>query len=219
MPPADLSPEAQRVVDTFTQTRWPGRRPRACYRALPPTERLHYEPLDWSNYRSLLDLFGSDNNPFVMPVYRNKGELDEYVAYQLMLGRYSGKRGACDWLLRLANGLYVGVLHLYNVSFELIDGRRDACYCGYAIAEPHRRQGYAKEALTHLLALLPPMFQLYEACAEPLRANALSRQLLEHVGFSFQRNIRNDWGPAALYYKRLMDVIPRLSASDLEPLR
>ena len=215
-PPSDLHPRARKVVDMYAEMRLSGSTPRACYQDLPPSNRLYYELLNWHNYRVLLNLFSQDLSPFIMPSLREADKLDEYTAYQLASGRYSGKRGISDWLLRLADGTYIGVLHLYNVSFELWEGRRFPCMCGYAIAEPFRRQGYAEEALTHLLNRLPEDFKLFKAQAEPLEANNASQALLKKVGFKFEKAVKNHWGKATLYNKKLVKRTPRLSWKEFE---
>lgn len=180
----------------------------ACYRDLPDSPRLRYELLSWANYRVLLDLFSHDPSPFVTSSLKKTDQLDLYAAAQLASGRYSGKRGIVDWLLRLADGTYIGVLHLYDVNYETWKGKRFPCMCGYAIAEPCRRQGYAEEALRHLLSRLPTDFKLFEAQAEPLEANQPSRALLEKTGFTFQRRFKNFWGPA----------VPKIAYGELEAL-
>ena len=217
-PPSDLHPKAREVVDLFMEMRSPDTVPRACYRDLIPSGRLEYELLDWNNYRILLDLFGQDGNQFVMPPLRIAEKLDQYAAFQLTSGRYSWKRGVCDWLLRLADGTYVGVLHLYNVNFEIWNGKRFPCMCGYAIAEPFRRQGYAEESLSHLLNRLPIDFKLFQAQAEPLEANTASRNLLKKVGFGYEKTFKGFWGEAALYRKKLVKRTPRLSWKELDEL-
>lgn len=213
--PSSLSAKALEIVALFDKTRWPSSKPRPCYRNLPNSARLSYELLDWNNYETMLELFGNDTNPFVMSSLREKAEYDQYAAYQLGTGRYSGKRGACDWFLRLQNGVYVGVLHLYDVSFELIDGKRYPCSCGYAIAEPFRRQGYAEEALRHLLSKLPLHFKLYQVEAEPLRANEASVSLLTKVGFKFKKYFKNEWGNSVLMSKKLAVRIPKLTWEEI----
>ena len=149
---------------------------------------------------------------------KESGESDEYAAYQLATGRYSGKRGMCNRFLRLADGTYVGILHLYDVSFELINGKRFPCMCGYAIAEPYRRRGYAEEALTHLLSRLPVDFKLFKTQAEPLEANSTSRMLLEKVGFKFEKSAENYWDEATLYSKKLVKRTPHLSWKEFEKI-
>ena len=224
-PPADLHPEARKIVDLYDRMR--GDRdefgmdpvkPNACFRDLPPSEQLTYESLNWSNYQVLLHLFQADKSPFVMPPFKSRQKLDQYAAIQLATGRYSGKRGIIDWLIANSDGIYIGVLHLYNVSFEIWDDKRQPCMCGYAIARPFRRKGYAEEALLHLLSRLPIDYKLFEAQAEPLQANIPSRTLLEKTGFTFKKNHKNHWGPSALYHKKLVDEIPKISFEDLEEL-
>ncbi|AQG81150.1 GNAT family N-acetyltransferase [Spirosoma montaniterrae] len=218
LPPADLHPEAQKVVDLYNEIRWPDSKPLAYYRDLPTSNRLCYETLSWSNYRILLNLFEQDTSQYVMPSLKRPDELDIYVAYQLSTGRYGAKRGSIDWLLRLHDGTYVGVLHLYEISLEIWDGKRMPCMVGYAIAEPFRRQGYAEEALKHLLGQLPVQFLLYEARAEPLQTNAASCSLLKKTGFSFLRNFKNYWGQAALYHIQVTSVLPDVSFEELDNL-
>jgi RimJ/RimL family protein N-acetyltransferase len=216
-PPADLHPKARSVVDLYESMRQenrrfgPGRsliRPRSCYRNLPDSVRLRYELLDWSNFRTLLDLFQHDPSPFVMPSLKIPERVDLYAAYQLSTGRYSGKHGGADWFLHLPDGTPVGVLHLYDLSFEWWEGKRFPCMCGYAIGERFRRQGYAEEALRHLLSVLPTQFLIYEVQAEPLRANEPSQALLRKTGFTFQRNIKNEHGPSALWYQQVVSPMP-----------
>lgn len=189
----------------------------ACYRDLPNSLRLRYETLSWANYRTLLGLFGNDTSAYVMASLRQSDKLDEYVAYQLATGRYSGKHGTIDWFLK-RDEAYIGVLHLYDINYEIWDGKRSPCMVGYAIAEPFRRQGYAEEALQHLLDRLPTDFLLFEAQAEPLAVNEVSRRLLEKTGFLFRRNFMNYWGQAALYHRQLVPTIPEVTFDELDKL-
>jgi RimJ/RimL family protein N-acetyltransferase len=208
--PDDLSPKVLEIVQLYEQMRHFRVHPRSCYHDLPNSNRLRFELLNWRNYRTMLDLFGNDTSPFVMNVLRERDVLDKYTAYQLSMGHFSGKHGACDWFIKLEDGTCIGVLHLYEVSFELREGKRSPCFCGYAIAEPFRRKGYAEEALRHLLSQLPVQFQLFEAYAEPLHDNEASVGLLQKVGFTFKKHFENEWGNATLMYKQLVDEIPPL---------
>lgn len=216
MHPSDLSPKALEIITMYGEMRRPNAMPRLCYQALPDSERLSYELLNWDNYLIINDLFSNDLSPFIASDFREKSRLDLYAAFQLASGRYSGKHGSCDWFLRLKDGTYIGVLHLYDVSFELMDGKRFPSSCGYAIAAPFRRQGYALEALQHLLFYLPPHFKIYEVQAEPLRTNEASIALLTKAGFTHKKYFKNEWGNAVLMYKKLVDNIPKLTWQEID---
>ncbi len=94
--------------------------------------------------------------------------------------------------------------------------KRFPCSCGYAIAAPFRRQGYALEALQHLLFYLPLHFKLYEVQAEPLRTNEASIGLLTKAGFTHKKYFKNEWGDAVLMYKKLVDTIPPLTWQEID---
>lgn len=217
-PPADLTHEAREIVDLFSRMCRPDSLPRACYHDLPPTARLRYETLTWANYGQLLELFGADADPFVMPPFKTRDTLDEYTAYQLALGRYSGKRGSCDWLLRRDDGVCVGVLHLHEVSFEIWQGKRRPCKVGYAIRQPFRRQGYAEEALRNLLAMLPTQFLLFDAEATVLLGNEASVSLLQKVGFRYVSKTADYWGPSTRWHYKTVPRRRRLTSVDMDSI-
>ena len=52
---------------------------------------------------------------------------------------------------RRASGEALGILHLYDLSHEIIGQQVPHCSVGYAVAAALRRQGYDPEALRHLL--------------------------------------------------------------------
>jgi RimJ/RimL family protein N-acetyltransferase len=216
-PPANLSTKARKIVEQYDEMRRPGVKPRSVYQNLPASERLRYELVDWSNYEVLLGLFKEDSSPFVMSHFRSKEALETYVAYLLCSGRYSGRHGGCDWLIIREDDTPIGVFHLFEVSFEIIDGHRSGCFFGYSIGEYFRRQGYAEEACRHVLALLPTVYHLYEVYADPLLGNTPSRTLLEKLGLVYQRDFKNGWGMSALYHKQLVDPIPSLTWEEIDP--
>jgi RimJ/RimL family protein N-acetyltransferase len=212
--PLDLLPGTWKAIHFWRKSRRPGAILSQQYQNLPDSERLSYELLTWENATQLGLLFEQDANPFVDTSFKSRDKREAYVADQLEFGRYSFKRGACDWLLRLrAEGTYVGVLHLYNLSWELVEGKHPACWFGYAIAAPFRRCGLALEAGHHLLKHIPTCFNRYEAMAEPLIANEASRALLTKLGLTEWRVFRD--GKSSLWHKQVVDSIPLRTLDDL----
>ena len=187
LPPilGELLPETQQAVRAWLHRQGPHLPAEAfAYQSLPPSGRLTYELVGWHNFAAYLSLFAADPSPFVDARFKSRAALEAYAASLLTDLRYSWKRGACDWLVRdRARGQPVGVLHLYDLSRETIGDWRPHCAVGYALAAPHRQQGYGTEALTQLLAQAPALFEQTEARAISVTTNAASEALLRRVGF------------------------------------
>ena len=189
----------------------PKRKPRFDYQNLPETERLRYELLTWDNYKQMFDLFQNDPNPFVMDDFKTIEDLEMYAVSQLEYNWYSFKRGACDWFLWSKDtSELVGVLHLYDLNWELYEGKHPSCTVGYAIGEKYRRKGFAFEAMSHLLTQIPLIFKRYEVGANPKIANINSRYLLEKLGFIEHKEVGDD---ESWWEKQLVEEIP-LKTSD-----
>ena len=154
------------------------------YQNLPPSARLTYELVGWHNFPVYLPLFAADSSPFVDARFQQQAALELYAADLLTDMRYSWKRGGCDWLVRRLDEQPVGVLHLYELSHEVINGQVPFCSVGYAVAAPFRQLGYGTEMLAHLLAQAAGLFERTEARALTNAANAASGALLRKVGFT-----------------------------------
>ena len=189
--------------------------PRFDYQNLPDTERLSYELLTWDNFKNFLTLFENDPHPFVMKEFKTLEQLELYAVSQLEYNWYSFKRGACDWFLRLkSTGELVGVLHLYDLNWELMDGQHPYCCVGYALAEPYRRQGFATEATAHLLMQIPLIFRRYIVRVVPEGDNNVSRALLEKLGFELLEDEGRRYS-SVLYEKQLVKNIPRKTIDEM----
>lgn len=151
---------------------------------LPPSERLHYELLSEVNEAEMLAMFADDPSPYVQRDFKHADSLSHYVDHLLTYSRYSAKRAGCDWLLRhRANGHYLGVLHLYDLSQETFFNYHRKCTLGFAIRASARRQGFASEAVRHLLAFLRRELHQMRALAYTHHDNQASQALLRHLGF------------------------------------
>lgn len=154
------------------------------YRDLPPSAQLRYELVSWVNFPTYLTLFGADPSPFVDARFKQRAALEAYVVQLFTEASFSWKRGATDWLIRRrADDQPLGVLHLYDLSRETINGQPAHCAVGYALAAPARRQGYGFEALSHLLTQAAELFGRPEARAISAVENGASEALLRKCGF------------------------------------
>ena len=202
-------PRIQRIQELFWRDGFP---PFSYpFADLPTSDRLTYELVNWENIEQYVGLFEHDPNPYLMKDFLTRKGLEQYAVHLLEYGRYSTKRGACDWLLRMKSGQYVGVLHLHAVNRELINGRFSPCMIGYAIAEPFRGRGFATEAATQLLAEIPTRYHRYEVRAEVNSTNRASQRVLRKVGLRWKEK----YGDTSYYYKKLVDPIPTHTVDEL----
>ena len=179
------------------------------YQALPPSARLTYELVAWDQVRAYLPLFAADPSPFVDARFKQRAALEAYAVSLLTDLRYSGKRGACDWLVRRrADGQPLGVLHLYDLSHEVIGSQIPHCAVGYALAAPFRRQGYGAEALRHLLRQAAQLFGRTEARAISVVDNLASEALLRKYNFAvLEERPATRHGPATRLWQRQLEAL------------
>lgn len=202
-----LQPKTREAIRLHREMRRKRNTPSFRYQNLPDTDRLRYELVTWKNFTAYLDLFQNDPNPFVDEHFKTRPKLERYIAHLLEYSRYSFKHGGCDWLLRLKiDGTPIGVLHVYDLNWEFIDGKFFPCMVGYALGEAFRKQGFAYEAASHLLNQIPVLFQRYEAMAEPLAGNHASNSVLRKLGFTQKRSLSDRH--STIWHKKLVRRIP-----------
>ena len=176
------------------------------FQHLPDSQRLSYELVDWHNYPAYLPLFATDPSAFVEARFRQRELLETYAVDLLTDMRFSWKRGGCDWLLRRrTDNQPVGVLHLYELSHEIIGEFVPHCCVGYAVAAPFRRQGIGREALSHLLVQAARLFNRTEARALTCADNTASQGLLQASGFTLleERLASHSRGAGQLWHRLL----------------
>ncbi len=165
------------------------------FQHLPDSQRLSYELVGWHNIAAYLLLFANDPSPFVEARFKQHALLENYAVELLTDRRYSWKRAGCDWLLRRrTDNQPVGVLHLYDLSHEIIGDYVPHCCVGYAVAAPFRRQGVGREALAHLLVQAATLFGRTEARALIDADNTASRGLLRGCGFTILEERPSQYG-------------------------
>jgi RimJ/RimL family protein N-acetyltransferase len=152
--------------------------------AVLPSARLSYHLLDEHNEGEMLAMFTGDDNPFVQPDFKQAESLAYYVDNLWTYSRHSVKRAGRDWLLREGEwGPYVGVLHLYDLSLDPFHNSHRKCTIGFAIRDSARRQGYASEAVGHLLQFLRQELGQIRVLAYTATNNAVSQAFLIQQGF------------------------------------
>jgi RimJ/RimL family protein N-acetyltransferase len=199
----NLSEKNLETLKMYRQMRRPKAKPRFDFCNLPDSERLSYKLLNWRNFNTYLKLFEKDESPFVMDDFKTRKAMEQYTLFMLESNRFSGKRGGCDWIIYLKNKKPIGILHLYDLNFEIYDGHHPKPQFGYAIAEPFRKNGYAFEAATHLLNIIPKQFKRYEILANTHKNNEASINLLKKLGFKIYRGLNDK--VVQYFYKKLID--------------
>ena len=204
-----LSEKTLEDIKMYRQMRRPKAKPWFDFKNLPDSERLSYKLLNWRNFTTYLKLFEKDTSPFVMEDFKTRKAMEQYTLFMLESNRFSGKRGGCDWIIYLKNKTPIGVLHFYDLNLEIYNGVHPKPQFGYAIAEPFRKQGYAFEASTHLLNLIPNQFKRYEVLANTHKNNEASISLLQKLGLKVYKGI-NDKVVQYFYKKLIDDKIPKV---------
>jgi hypothetical protein len=135
----NLSPKNLETIKMYRQMRRPNAKPWFDFKNLPNSKRLSYKLLNWRNYKTYLRLFENDESSFVMDDFKTLKNMELYTLFMIESNRFSGKRGACDWIIYLKDKTPIGVLHLYELNLEIYDGKHPKPQFGYAIAEPFRK--------------------------------------------------------------------------------
>ena len=205
----NLSEKSLEIIKMYRQMRRPKAKPWFDFKNLPDSERLSYKLLNWRNFTTYLKLFEKDTNPFVMDDFKTRKAMEQYTLFMLESNHFSGKRGGCDWIIYLKNKTPIGVLHIYDLNLEIYDGVHPKPQFGYAIAESFRNKGYAFEATSHLLSLIPKQFKRYEILANTHKDNNASINLLEKLGFKIYKVINDKL--VQYFYKKLTNgKIPKV---------
>ncbi|MDZ7897828.1 MAG: GNAT family N-acetyltransferase [Arcicella sp.] len=199
----NLSEKNLETLKMYRKMRRPNAKPHFDFKNLPNSARLTYKMINWRNYKTYVELFGEDESPFVMTEFKTEEAMQQYTLFMLESNRFSGKRGGCDWIIYLKDKTPIGVLHVYDLNMEFYDGVHPKPQFGYAIAEPFRKQGYAFEATTHLLSLIPKQFKRHEILANTHKNNEASISLLQKLGFEVYEGINDK--VVQYFYKKLID--------------
>ena len=171
------------------------------FSGLGPSKRLHFEIMSPENGRQLYALFQRDANPFVDSRFKEAASAREYVDFILDSQRRF-KHAACDWFIKNNGGQYVGILHLYELSRESGSHR---CFVGYALASAYRKQGIAREAVSHLIDyVFEQDFGVDLIQIETRQANFDSLRLLQRLNCIFSHE--KDGGPLRDFYYFIIPV-------------
>ena len=153
---------------------------------MPSTKELQFEKLSTKNFEQLYLLFENDASPFVDERFKTYEGAKEYAAYLEEFGARLPKHGGQDWLFRLLNGEYAGILHLYDLSLETFVQNHKRAWIGFATKEKFRKQNITTKAVQHFIDYI---FQFYPEIdfihAMTEKENEASIRFLLKCGFQF----------------------------------
>ncbi len=172
------------LKELFREFRARNPKPYFRFEALPTSERMSYEMINETNFLEVYDLFKEDENPFISEGYRNLDQFSQYVEYQLNYHRFTPKKAACDWLMRLKKtGQCIGLVNLFDLSRPSFGVDPDSCMIGFCTHHSFRRSYYTYEAVQTLLEYIFENYGVKHVVANSLKQNYASEALLEKLGF------------------------------------
>ncbi|MGK0365432.1 MAG: RimJ/RimL family protein N-acetyltransferase [Saprospiraceae bacterium] len=158
-----------------------------------PTEHLTFEPLSKKNYKNLYFLFKDDFDPFVQKEYKNIESAEKYFNSYSYFRDASPQTTVRDWFFKLkSTGEYIGLLNLYDLTFDAESEYHKMCSIGYATGEKYRRKGLTKEAMKALVRYIFAELNLECITASTTNENIASRAFLGSLGFSMNTKDHND---------------------------
>jgi RimJ/RimL family protein N-acetyltransferase len=151
---------------------------------IPPASSLTFEKLTLENFEQLYQLFENDSSPFVDKRFKTYEGAKEYAQYLSVCGAYSPKHGGQDWLFKLPNQEYAGIVHLYDLSLETFAQNHKRAWIGFATKEEFRNQHITSKAVRHFIAYIFKYYpQIDFIHAMTLKENTASINFLLHCGF------------------------------------
>lgn len=152
------------------------------FKDMAPSKNLTYEKLSSANSYLIHSLFAKDTNPYINPDFKVKEKAEQYTDY-VIKSAFSFKRAGCDFFFKVGEN-YAGVLHLYDMSLETIDGKHNtSCCIGYTTVAKFREQGLTTEAVRHLLNYVYSSFEIDTIYAYTGQENLASNLLLCRQSF------------------------------------
>lgn len=109
---------------------------------VPATAVLRLEKLNLQNFEFLFHLFETDTSDFVDERFKSYEAAKAYTEQLITYGAYSAKHGGQDWLFTW-QGIYAGIMHLYDLSLETCNQNEKRAWIGIAVARRFRGKGIA----------------------------------------------------------------------------
>lgn len=153
--------------------------PKKTFKAIPTTiigERVFLRPLASSDATAMIRLNNQSARrcPGVVRRFKGKAQFEE------LLKRYNGKEAFGFVICRKEEGEIVGGISL----FEIVHRSRKSGVIGYFVGAPFFRQGYATEALQHILRFAFRHLKLHRLEANIQAHNVASISLVKRAGFT-----------------------------------
>lgn len=170
------------------------------------TERLWLIVTDTPDAAFLLELF---NTPKWLEFIgdrnvHNIADAENYILERIR-PQYDRLGYANYTLVRKSDGAKMGCCGLYDRDgLEGVD-------LGFSLLPAYEKQGYAGEAARRLIEAAFHEMGLTELSAITTEANTASRQLLERLGFQFERITHLPDDPEPLLYLKLKAINPQIT--------
>lgn len=150
------------------------------------TERLILRILNDNDTDTLLRFLKDNKNTFERYEARRPDAFYTYDYQKQVIEAerklFLSNRGARFWLFQKSDpDTFVG-----SVSFSHISGSDKPCSIGYKLAVCFQGKGYATEAASFLLSVIPYDCNIPKIIADIHPTNVPSQRLIERLGFKFQ---------------------------------
>ena len=152
---------------------------------IPPFETFTFEKLSLANFEQLYLLFKDDDSPFTDERFKHYETAQQYAGDLEEYGASSPKHGGQDWFFKQGD-VYLGILHLYDLSLETFAENNKRCWIGFAIKPSMRRKGITRKMVHYFIHYIFSFYPLIDYIhAMTWKENEPSQAFLLSAGFQY----------------------------------